>query len=99
MTIKDDPDLLTLRVGSHVFKVRCPAAKHNEMKRAAAAVAREYEHVRRGEAVADGERAALMVALKMASGNLAVAEEDSRDEALESLIDECVELAKRSPEN
>ena len=98
MTIKDDPDLLTLRVGSHVFKVRCPAEQHAQMKTAAAVVAREYEHVRRREAIADGERAALMVALKLASGGGLTAGERP-DTAINSLIDECIELAARQPEN
>ena len=95
MTIRDDPDLLTLRVGPHVFKVRCPADQHTRMKSAAATVAREYEHVRRRESVADGERAALMVALNLASGNLPAGGQG----ALDPLIDECIELAARKPES
>ena len=95
MTLKDDPNLLTLRIGSHVFKVRCPADKHDKMKIAEAAVAREYERVRKREKVADGERAALMVALKMASESSAIQPEP----AIEALIGECLELASRAPED
>ncbi|MCY4324581.1 MAG: cell division protein ZapA [Betaproteobacteria bacterium] len=97
MTGKADPDLLTVRVGQHVFKVRCPAADHAKMKKAAATVASEYEHVRRRSSIADGERAALMVALRMASGSRAAT--GGEQEAVKVMLDECLELAERRPEN
>ena len=96
MTLKDDPKRLTLRVGSHVFRVRCPVESHVQMKNAAAAVEREYEHVRRREKIADGERAALMVALKMASGSPTAASRDGPE--LDALIGECMELATSQPD-
>ncbi len=89
-------ETLTLRVGSHAFKVRCEASESESMRAAAEIVNREYVKLRESERVADGERAAIMIALQLASDRLDV--QAGQDTGIEAVIDDCLELAASRPD-
>ncbi len=93
----DRTETLTLRVGSHAFKIRCEASESESMRAAAEVVNREYINLRERERVADGERAAIMVALQLASGRMDIKAQS--DGSIGAVLDDCLELAASRPDS
>ena len=85
--------MLQLQIGSHRFKVRIIEREKPAMVEAAKRVNRMLEQERANTSVVDGERAAIIVALRCANESPGAAG-STRLDALESLLDETLADAK-----
>lgn len=85
---------LSLRIGTHSIKIRVDEDKKAAMLAVAKELAEKLEHTRTVNKVADGERAAVMVAFQYAAANAAASNTDL--EQIEVAVDEALAVVSQA---